>query len=77
MYKIIFPWIDRDIVECSTMKQARSIITGSLAQDCKEHKIGNEIVFEYYFTILAIVQNVDDRGIPEPAPCPTCGRELE
>lgn len=73
MYKIVFPWIDRDIVECSTLKQARSIITGSLTQDCKEHKIGNELVFEYYFHILAIVRPIEEAEIPDPV-CPTCGQ---
>jgi hypothetical protein len=73
MFKIVWPWIDRGIVECSTMKQARSIITGSLNQDCKEHKIGNEVVFEYYFTILAIVKDMGDQGIPDTT-CPTCGK---
>ena len=82
MWEITWPWIDRKNDKCSTLKEARRIITSSLNQDVIEQKVGNhEVVFIYYWTVLAIAKEIKEEPCTHsfhssgPETCPECGKE--
>ena len=58
--------------EFSTSMEAKNFC--QCTNDVKYHKIGNDIVVEYYFVVIAVIRKIGETQIPDPPICFACGK---